>query len=60
MCLTNYKEVKNVSFNIDLDGMLTTASSIFNALVPIFGPVLGISLGIGLLTLVVAEVRKIV
>jgi hypothetical protein len=49
-----------VSFNIDLDGMMETASQIFNALVPIFGPVLGISLGIGLLTLVVSEVRKIV
>ena len=49
-----------MSFNINLDGMLETASQIFNALVPIFGPVLGISLGIGLLTLVIAEVRKIV
>lgn len=46
------------SFSIDAASLLTTAASIFNALWPVFGILVGIILGIGLVTLIVAEIRK--
>ncbi len=46
------------SFSIDADSLLSTAASIFNALWPVFGILVGIILGIGLVTLIVAEIRK--
>jgi hypothetical protein len=46
------------SFSVDSTTMLDTAASIFNALWPIFGLVVGIILGIGLVTLLVSEIRK--
>ncbi len=47
-----------MSFELDLTGMLSTATSIFNSLMPIFGPILGITLGLGLLAVVTNEIRK--
>ncbi len=46
------------SFSLDADNLLSTAASIFNALWPVFGILVGIILGIGLVTLIVAEIRK--
>jgi hypothetical protein len=45
-------------FSIDPSSLLTTASQIFNALWPAFAIVIGISLGLGLLALIVSEIRK--
>lgn len=46
-----------VSFSIDASSFLSFAAQIFNGLFPVFGVILGIVLGIGLLTLVVKEIR---
>jgi hypothetical protein len=50
--------VATESFSIDAANLLSTAASIFNALWPIFGILVGIILGIGLVTLIVSEIRK--
>lgn len=50
--------IMNDSFSIDAASLLSTAASIFNALWPIFGILVGIILGIGLVTLIVSEIRK--
>ena len=47
-----------MSFSVDVSGMLSTAASLFNALFPIFGVVAGIAIGIGLVTLIIGEIRK--
>lgn len=46
------------SFDVDLSGLLETASSIFNAIAPIMLAVAGISVGLGLLMTIVMEIRK--
>ena len=48
----------DTSFSVDASAMLDMAASIFNALWPVFGMVVGIILGIGLVTLLVTEIRK--
>lgn len=40
------------SFSIDLTGLMSYAEDIFNSLMPILVPVLGISLGVAILYLV--------
>lgn len=45
-------------FSIDVTSLLTTASAIFTGLWPIFGVIVGITLGFGLLGLVVREIRQ--
>ena len=47
-----------MSFSIDVTGMMSTAASMFNSLFPIFGVIAGISIGIGLVTLIIVEIRK--
>ena len=49
-----------MSFNLDITPMTDMAATIFNGLGPIFLIVAGVSLGIGLLTLIIGEIRKIV
>lgn len=46
------------SFSIDAASLLDTAAQIFNALWPVFGILVGVVLGIGLVTLIVSEIRK--
>lgn len=46
------------SFSIDVSGMLSTASSLFNQLFPIFGAIAGMTLAFGLVAYVIAEIRK--
>jgi len=43
-------------FSIDITSLLSTASSIFTGLFPIFGLVAGIGLGIGLLRYIVKAI----
>ncbi len=45
-------------FSIDVSGLLTTASDIFSGLWPVFGVIAGLTLGFGLVSYVVAEIRK--
>ncbi len=45
------------SFNFDMSGLMTTASSIFNSFAPIFLAIAGISVGLGLLVKVLTELR---
>ena len=47
------------SFSIDLAGVLDIAASLFNGLFPIFGIILGITIGIGLITMVIGRVSKV-
>jgi hypothetical protein len=53
MALEDFME----SFNFDLSGLMSTATSIFNSFAPIFLAIAGISLGLGLLIKVVSEIR---
>jgi hypothetical protein len=46
------------SFSVDSTNLMDSAASIFNALWPAFALVVGIALGLGLLTLLVTEIRK--
>lgn len=46
------------SFDIDTSNFLGTAASIFNALWPAFAIIVGITLGLGLLSLIVREIRQ--
>lgn len=46
------------SFSIDTTQFMSMAAQIFNGLFPVFGVILGIVLGIGLLVLVVKEIRS--
>jgi len=46
------------SFDIDTSNFLGTAASIFNALWPAFAIIVGITLGLGLLALIVREIRQ--
>lgn len=48
-----------VSFDIDLDAVLTYAATIFNALMPVMAIGIGLMLGIGLVRFVSAQVRGI-
>jgi hypothetical protein len=45
-------------FSIDTSSLMTTASSIFNALWPAFAIIVGLALGFGILKVVVNEIRK--
>ena len=47
-----------MSFDLDTTGMMSMASSIFNALGPIFFMIAGISIGVGLLMKIVDELRR--
>jgi hypothetical protein len=49
-----------MSFSVDTTSLITTASSMFNALIPILMVVAGISLGIGLAVLVAKEIKSAV
>jgi hypothetical protein len=46
------------SFSIDVDGLLSSAESIFNGLFPVFAIAIGITVGLGLIALVAREIRK--
>lgn len=46
------------SFDIDTSNFLTTAATIFNALWHAFAVIVGLTLGLGLLSLVVREIRS--
>ena len=46
-----------MSFSVDVDGLMSTAASMFNGLFPIFALGIGIALGIGLLSKVGKEIR---
>ena len=48
------------SFSVDMAGLITYAEDIFNALIPAFIPIVGITLGLGLLMLVVNAIAKAV
>lgn len=48
------------SFSFDLSGMITTASSLFNSLIPIVALVGGLMLGIGLVGFVLNLIGKII
>jgi len=48
------------SFSVDMTGLITYAEDIFNALIPAFIPIVGITLGLGLLMLVVNAIAKAV
>jgi hypothetical protein len=45
-------------FSIDTTGLMTTASSIFNALWPAFAIIVGLALGFGILKVIVSEIQK--
>ena len=47
------------SFSMDATSMLSTAADMFNNLWPIFGILVGITIGLGLLSLIAAEIRKV-
>jgi len=46
-------------FSFDLSTLITIASSLFSSLMPIVAIVGGLSLGIGLVTYVLSEVRSL-
>ncbi len=46
------------TFSIDLSGLLTTASQLFNGLFPVFGPIIGITLAFGIIGFIIAEIRR--
>jgi hypothetical protein len=46
------------SFSVDMTGLISYAEDIFNALVPAFIPIVGITLGVGLLMIVVNAIGK--
>lgn len=48
-----------MSLNINLDGLMTTASSIFNAVWPAMAIVAGLTLGIGIARFVSAAIRQV-
>lgn len=48
------------SFNIDLSGLLTAAADFFNGLFPVFVPILGITLGVGLIGLVSRFIKSMI
>ena len=50
--------VATTSFSVDTSAMLDTAANMFNGLWPVFGVVVGIVLALGLITLLVTELRK--
>jgi hypothetical protein len=50
--------VNATSFSVDTTSMLDTAAGMFNSLWPVFGVVVGIILALGLVTLLVTELRK--
>jgi hypothetical protein len=45
-------------FSIDISSLLSTASSMFTGLFPVFGVIAGIGLGIGLIRYVVKAVQN--
>jgi len=45
-----------MSFNLDVDGLMESAASMFNALWPIFAVVVGLALGVKIITLIRKEV----
>lgn len=47
------------SFDIDVSGLMEMASSIFNALAPVFLMIAGIGVGVGLLSTIITEIRKV-
>lgn len=50
------------SFSMDgaVDAMLAMAEQLFNGLVPVFGSIWGIALGIGLITLITAAIMGVI
>ena len=46
-----------MSFSVDVDGLMSTAASMFNALFPVFALGIGIALGVGLLSKIGSEIR---
>lgn len=52
--------VAATSFSLDLSNVLGSAAQLFNGLFPIFGIVLGVTLGVGSILLVVNKVSTIV
>lgn len=48
------------SFSIDVDAFLSSAATMFNGIFPIFAPIIGISLGIGLASMISKRFESIV
>lgn len=48
------------SFSIDLTGLMSYAEEFFNSLFPVFIPILGIMLSIGIVTLVIAVIKGVI
>jgi len=48
----------DASFSIDLSGLLSVASNMFNQLFPVFGPVIGITLAFAIIAYVINEIRR--
>lgn len=46
------------SFNFDFSSLMSNAASIFNSFSPLFLGIAGISVGLGLITVVIREIRK--
>jgi hypothetical protein len=46
------------SFNLDITYMLQMAANMFNALGPVWFIIIGVSIGVGLLTKILAELKK--
>lgn len=46
-------------FSLDFSGLLSYAVDFFNALFPVFLPILGIIFGVGLLMLVIGILRNV-
>jgi uncharacterized membrane protein YqaE (UPF0057 family) len=46
-------------FSVDLTSLMSYAIDFFNALFPVFIPVLGIILGLGLVTLIIRIIRSL-
>jgi hypothetical protein len=45
-------------FDLDTSGLITQAEDIFNGLQGAYVPIIGISLGVSLLSFIVAEIRR--
>ncbi len=54
------RTLAQASFSIDVNSFLSSASQMFNGIFPIFAPIIGISLGIGLASFIAKRFEGIV
>lgn len=54
------RTMAQASFSIDVNSFLSSASQMFNGIFPIFAPIIGISLGIGLASFIAKRFEGIV